>query len=206
MVGAGRDLRPLHRLRPSSFIRASSTPPSWASPSYPNESLGFTSSEAAAGARSPGIAVPTRPTALASVRKAAASGAFVVLLAHGGTEYVEKPSASTRRLYARFAEAGADLVIGTHPSPPPGLRGPFAGSLIAYSLGNFLYSLPSANPRPRGRRPSWSSSIYEGKVRGLRLFPVLAGYDGSVEDPDRGGRENRFSMLCAGLESGSSVK
>jgi hypothetical protein len=170
---------------------------------FPDESLGFSSSEAAAGARSPGISTD-ESEALASVRKAAASGAFVVLLAHGGTEYVEKPSASTRRLYARFVDAGADLVIGTHPHLLQGCEAR-AGSLIAYSLGNFIFT-SEREPEAAWKTAILEFLIYNGKVRGLRLFPVLAGYDGSVEDPDRGERENRFSMLCAGLESGSSVK
>ena len=81
---------------------------------FPSERMGFTREEAAAGTAKPGISAD-EDAALASVRAAAASGATVVVLAHGGSEYVERPSDEARALYARFVDAGAALVIGTHP-------------------------------------------------------------------------------------------
>jgi poly-gamma-glutamate capsule biosynthesis protein CapA/YwtB (metallophosphatase superfamily) len=62
----------------------------------------------------------------------------VIVLFHWGDELSTAPSERQRRFAHAAADAGADLVIGHHPHVLQGfeLRG---RSLIAYSLGNFLF-------------------------------------------------------------------
>jgi poly-gamma-glutamate synthesis protein (capsule biosynthesis protein) len=68
------------------------------------------------------------------------SGAgFTIVMVHGGQEWAERPTEGQRRLYRQLANAGADLVVGSHPHVVQGLEG-YRGSLIAYSLGNFLFN------------------------------------------------------------------
>jgi len=195
MVGAGRDLseataarvievKPRERL---AFVGYAF---------FPNERQGFTKEEAAAGADRPGIAADEE-AALASVRAASSGGATVVVLAHGGTEYVERPSDAARALYARFVDAGAALVIGTHPHVLQGCEAR-SGALIAYSLGNFLFTLED-EPTAAWKGSMLDFLVYRGKVRGLIPRPITAGYFNTEVDRDREAGEERFSRLCAGI-------
>lgn len=81
---------------------------------------------------------------------------LVVAFVHWGEEYKARPSAHQRGAAKRLLEAGADVVIGSHPHVLQGVewvtveRGgrPFTG-FVAYSLGNFI-SGQRTPPRERG--------------------------------------------------------
>jgi len=63
---------------------------------------------------------------------------FVVVYAHWGDEYSAMESQQQTDLAYRFVDAGADLVVGTHPhviQPKEQYRGVW----IYYSLGNFIF-------------------------------------------------------------------
>jgi poly-gamma-glutamate synthesis protein (capsule biosynthesis protein) len=163
---------------------------------FPNESYGFSRSDAAAGPSNPGISAD-EGAAMRSVRDAAATGAFVVVLAHGGSEYVERPSDAARELYARFADAGASLIVGTHPHVLQGCEAR-SGALIAYSLGNFLFTGETEPPEAlKGAMLDFLE--YRGKVRGVAPRPIVAGYYFTERDDDRDAAEARFSRLCSGI-------
>ncbi len=163
---------------------------------YPRERLGFTTEEAAAGPGRPGINADEEAT-IAAVRAAAAAGETVVVLAHGGDEYVPSPPPYLRERYHRFADAGAFLVIGSHPHVLQGVEAR-GESLIAYSLGNFLFT-GLEEPLLSVRSAALSFLVYEGRVRGLALEPVIVDPRGSSPDPDRAGAERRFAAACAAL-------
>ncbi len=64
---------------------------------------------------------------------------LVVVELHWGDEYVELPY-SYQQVYAKsFIDAGADIIVGHHPHIIQGIE-VYKGKLIAYSLGNFMYS------------------------------------------------------------------
>jgi poly-gamma-glutamate synthesis protein (capsule biosynthesis protein) len=164
---------------------------------YPTESYGFSLADAAAGPDKPGISTD-EAAALASVRDAVAKGETVVVLAHGGIEYQLKPSQAALKLYDRFAKAGAALVLGSHPHIFQGCAAR-DGSLIAYSLGNFVFT------REGEPETAWKSGllellVYRGKVRALRIFPIIVSYGGTAVDPNRAAADSHFSKLCAELE------
>jgi len=66
---------------------------------------------------------------------------LLVVSYHGGAEYTDRPSAKLRREFQIFAEAGADMVVGHHPHYVQGIES-YRGSLIFYSLGNFVFYQP----------------------------------------------------------------
>jgi poly-gamma-glutamate synthesis protein (capsule biosynthesis protein) len=168
---------------------------------YPGERLGFSTKDAAAGPSSPGIATDSS-AALDSIRIAAAGAATVIVLVHGGTEYVESPSGEARSLYRQFSEAGACLVLGSHPHVLQGIEAR-GSSLIAYSLGNFLFT-EELEPEQSVRSALVSFLLYRGLARGFLLDPVTAGIGGSRLEDDEASRlalELRFSRLCAALEA-----
>jgi poly-gamma-glutamate capsule biosynthesis protein CapA/YwtB (metallophosphatase superfamily) len=165
---------------------------------FPNENSGFTAADAAARADRPGINADADAT-IASIRAAAASGATVVVLGHGGVEYNLHPSDEARRLYHRFIDAGAALILGSHPHLLQGCEAR-SGSFIAYSLGNFLFTLEDEPPE------AWKGAmldllIYRGKVRGVMPRPIIAGYYGTRLDPDAETARRRFSKLCSDVEA-----
>jgi poly-gamma-glutamate capsule biosynthesis protein CapA/YwtB (metallophosphatase superfamily) len=87
-----------------------------------------------------------------AIRQARASGALVVVSVHWGMEYQSGPSERQIALAKQFADAGAALIVGSHPHVlqrtewidgpssaagielPPPLR-----TLVLYSLGNALF-------------------------------------------------------------------
>lgn len=62
----------------------------------------------------------------------------VILLIHWGMEEYLFPSPEQRMLSEKFAKAGADLILGHHPHVLQGIER-VNNSLVAYSLGNFLF-------------------------------------------------------------------
>ena len=73
------------------------------------------------------------------VRKARRAGADVVIVfPHWGVEYTRQPLPSMRKHAARWAEAGADLVLGAH-SHVAGSIEDIDGVPVLYSLGNLIF-------------------------------------------------------------------
>lgn len=75
---------------------------------------------------------------LEEIKKFKEGRAFVVVYPHWGIEYSLKPHESQRKMAHAFIDAGADLVIGSHPHviEPTEI---YRDRLILYSLGNFLF-------------------------------------------------------------------
>lgn len=62
----------------------------------------------------------------------------VIVLAHWGSEYAVEPPARVRELAHTFADAGADLIIGTHPHVIGSVE-EIGTTRVYYSLGNFVF-------------------------------------------------------------------
>jgi len=76
-----------------------------------------------------------------AVATAAGQGGLVIVSIHWGGEYQASPSPRQRAVAQALAHAGADLVIGHGPHVLQ--RAEWVGeTLVAYSLGNFLFDQP----------------------------------------------------------------
>lgn len=85
----------------------------------------------------------TRP--VEEIKKAAEQADIVVVLAHWGEEGMEEPHPQKQvELGRRFIDAGADLIVGSHPHVLQGVER-YGNGWIAYSLGNFIFT-KSKNP------------------------------------------------------------
>jgi hypothetical protein len=62
----------------------------------------------------------------------------ILVICHGGVEYIPFPPPYLADAFRRIAEAGADLVIGHHAHVPQGVQ-ICNGVPICYSLGNFVF-------------------------------------------------------------------
>ena len=73
-----------------------------------------------------------------AVAHEAAAGRDVVVFTHWGSEYARTADATLRAWAHAFIDAGARLVVGTHPHVLQPVE-VYKGGVIFYSLGNFLF-------------------------------------------------------------------
>ena len=64
---------------------------------------------------------------------------FIILSLHWGNENVFTIHPDYRDIAHEFVDVGANIIIGHHPHVPKGVES-YNGALIAYSLGNFIFS------------------------------------------------------------------
>ncbi|WP_051204404.1 CapA family protein [Butyrivibrio sp. VCD2006] len=76
---------------------------------------------------------------LSRIREAKATGAYVIVCIHWGTENDESIDWWQQKQGAEIADAGADLIVGAHPHILQKI-GYVNGVPVIYSLGNFLFN------------------------------------------------------------------
>ena len=122
-----------------------------------------------AGADHPGVAWSEDSQVVSDIRAARAAGADLVIpFMHWGWEREPEPSERQRQLARTMIDAGADVVVGSHPHVTQGAEY-YRGKLIVYSLGNFVFDgfeLPAAK---RG----WLLRLTLGR-QGLLAWETLA--------------------------------
>lgn len=92
------------------------------------------------GDQEPGIAPLKRRRLGRRVREAALRADLVVVTLHADLEFTEAPGKWRQRLSRWLVRQGAHIVIQHHPHVLQGVE-TYHGGLIAYSLGNFIFSL-----------------------------------------------------------------
>src|SRR5690606_9424735 len=78
--------------------------------------------------------------ALAGVAEAKQMADLVIVMIHWGIERAPEPEPYQVSKAHALIDAGADLVIGSHPHVLQGLES-YKGKWIAYSLGNFIFTV-----------------------------------------------------------------
>lgn len=82
------------------------------------------------------------PQVLEDIAEADSLADFVIVCPHWGTEYSLKPSSYQESFAIQMTQAGADVIIGTHPHVPQPVSAITADngntSLCFYSLGNYV--------------------------------------------------------------------
>jgi poly-gamma-glutamate capsule biosynthesis protein CapA/YwtB (metallophosphatase superfamily) len=74
-----------------------------------------------------------------AIAKAKKEADIVVVMVHWGKERVDQPEPYQKDFGKQYIDAGADLVIGSHPHVLQGFE-MYKGKWIAYSLGNFIFT------------------------------------------------------------------
>lgn len=93
----------------------------------------------AAGPDHPGMLTAYDSTVLLEeIQKARESCDFLTVYVHWGIERRTEPESYQRTLGQQYIDAGADLVIGSHPHVLQGIEY-YKGKPIVYSLGNFVF-------------------------------------------------------------------
>lgn len=103
------------------------------------------------------------------VAKARMVADVVVVSFHTGTEYETLHSAAQERIYHSIIDAGADLVVGTHPHVVQDMER-YKGKWIAYSLGNFIFDQNFSDETRKGLM--LSVTVTGGRITDVSQIPV----------------------------------
>lgn len=123
----------------------------------------------AAGRFSAGVAEMYNPKlAIEAVEEARKEADLVFVMTHWGKERVTKLEKHQTELAHALVDAGADLVIGSHPHVLQGIEH-YKGKWIAYSLGNFIFTKSTTVE-------TWETAMLEVKATkegnmSLKLIP-----------------------------------
>lgn len=137
---------------------------------FPVERSGFNGKrDAAATDQRPGILWQSDEI-FDLVKKEKEQGRFVIVNVHGGQEYVFKPSTTQKDFYQGLCDSGADIVFGSHPHVLQPIEW-HNGSVIAYSLGNFVF--PGMEEMPGGTDSIvLRLGVYNGKILYKEEYPA----------------------------------
>lgn len=72
------------------------------------------------------------------IKQAKQAGSFVIIFPHWGSEYAQTHNSSQARMAHNWIDAGADLVVGSHPHVIQDAE-IYNGKPIIYNLGNLLF-------------------------------------------------------------------
>ena len=93
----------------------------------------------AAGSSHPGMfSAYDTASVVQEIQKVKKEGDYLVVYVHWGIERNTQPEAYQREMGHQYIDAGADLVVGSHPHVLQGIE-LYHGKWILYSLGNFVF-------------------------------------------------------------------
>jgi hypothetical protein len=167
-AGAGPDLRSAER--PFETTAAGAPVKVLSFSAYPVERSGFDGRRVTrAREDAPGV-LWLDDEGLAAAAAAFSRGSFNIAVVHGGEEWDPRSTPAQERGYRALVDAGADLVIGSHPHVLQALEA-YHGALIAYSLGNFLF--PGMDGTAGGEDSAiLLIGVMDGAIRYVQEYPV----------------------------------
>jgi poly-gamma-glutamate synthesis protein (capsule biosynthesis protein) len=132
-----------------------------------------------AGENKPGLFTTYDPTALiAEIETAKAQSDYVIVYVHWGIEKKNHPEEYQRKMARQYIDAGADLVVGSHPHVLQGVEY-YKDKPIIYSLGNFMFysNIPQT--------ALLKVTLQEGELPKVEVLPAKAenGKTIIIEDP-----------------------
>jgi len=130
---------------------------------------------------------------------------LIAVSLHWGTEYSDYPLDVQREVAHRLVDAGAKLVLGHHPHCLQGME-VYKDSLIAYSLGNFVFD--------KQRRPKCQETVLmkiffkDLKIKKAEVTPVMI-TDAQPRPADKAVGERilqKLQKLCSELDTQFTVE
>jgi poly-gamma-glutamate synthesis protein (capsule biosynthesis protein) len=140
---------------------------------------------------------------VADIKKAGAAADIVVVYFHWGQEYgnddlVEPPQKEAVELARAVVDAGADIVIGSHSHAVERIE-TYKNKLIAYGLGNFVFTAATNEGHPRSiilRAKVATDKKISYEIVPVVISPRKAKYRPFVME---GKEANEYRQLIAGL-------
>ncbi len=127
-----------------------------------------------ATATSPGLAWFDADAVRRDIAAARRDADLVVVFMHFGFEYHTEPSEAQRQQARAAIDAGAALVLGTHPHVLQPVEA-YHGGVIAYSLGNFVFD---GFEGEANESAIFRATLTPTGVESWELVPVTIGYEG----------------------------
>ena len=137
----------------------------------PLEFINYNEFSAGGGSASGGAAASTT---IAQIQKARAGGYIPIVYTHWGIEYATTSSAYSRELAHSFVDAGAEIVVGSHPHVVEESEA-YKGKHIYYSLGNFIFDQYFSEDVQRGLL--LQVTFGTGGVQTIKEIPIKLGHD-----------------------------
>ena len=153
----------------------------------------------AAGASRPGMFTTydnNLPHVLEEIETARGLCDYLIVYVHWGIERNTSPEEYQRILGQKYIDAGADMVIGSHPHVLQGIEY-YKGKPIFYSLGNFVFG--SSIPKTM-----LVQAAFTGESLSLQLIPGTSsgGYTRMLTDTES---KTQFYQYLEGISFGVSV-
>ena len=172
----------------------------------PDSGSGFDVAGTQATADRPGVAWLSAEAVSQDVTAAKQQADVVVVSMHTGAEYQETPTDLQVAAAHAAVDAGASLVLGSHPHVLQGIER-YKGGLIAYSLGNFLFDFDSVD-YSHPDLPSALSALLRVRltaagVAGCEVLPVIVGEADGRPRPATGADAERVLARLRRLSDGS---
>lgn len=125
---------------------------------------------------------------IATINTLVPSCDYIIVFAHWGDEYESSENEEQRRLGRAFIDAGADVVIGSHPHVVEPIE-IYKSKAIFYSVGNFVFDQDFSLPTRQGLavRLELGSSTQRFHLIGLEMrdnrlyFPQAGSFEPSEE-------------------------
>jgi len=144
----------------------------------------------AAGETEPGVAPLRTGLILEDLARLRGKVDVLVLSLHEGFEFSRVPRLEFKRKCRRFAEEGADVILGHHPHVPHGVE-LYNDCLIFHSLGNFMFDMHYGHENEWTRTSFVARIAFNGKrIRSVELHPVAL----TLNSPD-GRPDNEVAVL-----------
>lgn len=138
--------------------------------------------------------------AVQAIRDTQEKADLVVVMVHWGRERVDWPVDHQKVLARAYIDAGADLVIGSHPHVLQGFES-YKGKWIAYSLGNFIFNT-TATKKTRDTGVLDATCTAEGACD-LQLHPMRA--NNSQPVPLKGAEATTLLNRISDISIGASI-
>jgi poly-gamma-glutamate capsule biosynthesis protein CapA/YwtB (metallophosphatase superfamily) len=146
----------------------------------------------------PGVAHARDPDrAVAAVAAAKARADLVVVYMHWGKERDECPTEEMRSFGRKLADAGTDVIVGTHAHVLQG-DGWLGDTYVAYGLGNFLWWWNDAYSNDTG---VLRITMRDKKVARTELVPAYISRDTGQPLPVAGAEAERITAKFAALRA-----
>jgi poly-gamma-glutamate synthesis protein (capsule biosynthesis protein) len=135
--------------------------------------------------------------AVAAVRAARQKADVVVVFMHWGKEGSDCPTAEMKSLARTLADAGTDLIVGTHAHLLLG-DGWLGGTYVAYGLGNFLWWWNDAYSNDTG---VLRVTLSGAKIAKTEFVPAYISRETGQPLPVTGAEADRITTKFAALRS-----
>jgi poly-gamma-glutamate synthesis protein (capsule biosynthesis protein) len=123
------------------------------------------------------IGADSASTTFAQIRDARDQGYLPIVYTHWGVEYTAVAPLWIKRLAHQFVDAGASMVIGSHPHVVEDHE-MYRGKYIYYSLGNFVFDQYWNDAVSHGLL--LEATISQTGVVGVKEIPIELGRDGRM--------------------------